>query len=166
MSWTATNPVAIGAPTKKSDYDKVWDNAQYLAIATLAANLKLFGDAAGTGTEWAAGLKIGSFTRDTTAASGDVAYTGAGFKPAALIFFAGYSTEAVSVGLSDVTIDACIIARTGRLSSAVAFYCGNTDGSASQTAVVKSLDADGFTLTYTKTGSPSGTETIYYLAIR
>ena len=26
MSWTVTNPVAVGAPTKKSHYDALWDN--------------------------------------------------------------------------------------------------------------------------------------------
>jgi len=30
MAWTSSNPVTIGNPTKKSDYDKLWDNAQYL----------------------------------------------------------------------------------------------------------------------------------------
>mgnify|MGYP001590095047 CR=1 FL=1 len=30
MAWTAVNPVAIGAATKKSDYDKLWDNADLL----------------------------------------------------------------------------------------------------------------------------------------
>ena len=30
MAWTATNPVVIGAATKKSDFDKLWDNADFL----------------------------------------------------------------------------------------------------------------------------------------
>ncbi len=30
MSWTNSNPVSIGAATKKGDYDKLWDNADYL----------------------------------------------------------------------------------------------------------------------------------------
>lgn len=30
MGWTAANPVVIGSATKKSDYDKVYDNADYL----------------------------------------------------------------------------------------------------------------------------------------
>lgn len=30
MSWTATNPVSIGSPTRKSHYDKLWDNLDYL----------------------------------------------------------------------------------------------------------------------------------------
>ena len=28
--WTSSNPVVIGEPTKKSDYDKLWDNADYI----------------------------------------------------------------------------------------------------------------------------------------
>jgi len=30
MAWTTANPVSIGAPTRKSQYDKLWDNVQYL----------------------------------------------------------------------------------------------------------------------------------------
>lgn len=30
MAWTSVNPVTIGNPTKKSDYDKVWDNVVIL----------------------------------------------------------------------------------------------------------------------------------------
>ena len=30
MAWTGTNPSTIGNPTKKSDYDKMWDNLLYL----------------------------------------------------------------------------------------------------------------------------------------
>ncbi len=31
MAWTSTNPVTIGNPTKKDDYDKLWDNVAMLA---------------------------------------------------------------------------------------------------------------------------------------
>lgn len=31
MAWTASNPVSIGNATKKSDYDKLWDNVALLA---------------------------------------------------------------------------------------------------------------------------------------
>ena len=30
MAWTAANPAVIGNATKKTDYDKLWDNAKYL----------------------------------------------------------------------------------------------------------------------------------------
>ena len=33
MAWTATNPVSIGDPTKKSHYDNVFDNTSYLKDA-------------------------------------------------------------------------------------------------------------------------------------
>lgn len=32
MAWTTTNPVTIGAATKKSDYDKLWDNCDFFKI--------------------------------------------------------------------------------------------------------------------------------------
>jgi phage-related tail fiber protein len=37
MAWTATNPATIGNPTKKSDFDKLWDNADYLKTYLLPA---------------------------------------------------------------------------------------------------------------------------------
>lgn len=30
MTWTGSNPVTVGNPTKKSDFDALWDNADYL----------------------------------------------------------------------------------------------------------------------------------------
>jgi hypothetical protein len=30
MGWTETNPVAIGAPTKKADFDALWDNVSFV----------------------------------------------------------------------------------------------------------------------------------------
>jgi hypothetical protein len=41
-----------------------------------------------------------------------------------------------------------------------------TGGGVSNNAVLKSFDADGFTLTWTKAGSPTGTLTVAYLALR
>lgn len=32
MAWTSVNPVTVGNPTKKSDFDKLWDNVQYFLI--------------------------------------------------------------------------------------------------------------------------------------
>ena len=58
-------------------------------LAKGAANLKLFMNAGATAPEWAAGIKIGEFTRSIAAASGDVGYTGVGFKPSAVIFLSG-----------------------------------------------------------------------------
>ena len=32
MAWTVANPVTVGNPTKKSDYDKLFDNVDYFKI--------------------------------------------------------------------------------------------------------------------------------------
>lgn len=132
-----------------------------------AANLKLFVNAAGTLAEWAAGVKVGTFTRDLTAGDGDVAYTGVGFKPFLVVFIASLSTGMGSVGVSDGTTHGSIyIYVGGTIPDTTALAAGNAAATAYQTAIVKTRDADGFTLTYTKTGLPTGTATIRYIAFR
>jgi len=111
--------------------------------------------------------KVITATRDLTAASGDVSYTGVGFIPTVLLVWFQLSTGAslAGIGFSD---------------SAKTNYCYNTllaGGSAYliaagtgstnyQRAIVKTYDADGFTLTWTKTGSPTGTLNLYFLCLK
>lgn len=117
--------------------------------------------------------KSGSLTRDMTVASGNVAYTGVGFKPKAIIFIAGDPTTAAnnaSVGFDDGATPASLanlnVVGAGQFfTPAFSVYLLQA-GSTLQTAVVLSFDADGFTLTWTKTGSPTGTMTVRYLALR
>ncbi len=143
--------------------------ATAIALAKGAANTKLFMNAGATAPEWAVGLKMGLFTRDMTAATGNVSYTGVGFKPAGLFFFGGISATLTH------TIGAHFLTFTGSL----AYYANNTvnldnnygialhvDGVNHQKAGISTLDSDGFTLTWTKTASPTGTATIYYLVFR
>jgi len=116
-------------------------------------------------------FKMGTFTRDQTAATADVAYTGVGFKPTHIIFFSSPgvtdNTYYSSYGFDDGTNHFCTVNRT-----AVNSQVGNKSiftgsGAVDQNAYVKSFDADGFTLTWTKTGSPAaGTMNIYYMAFR
>ncbi len=116
------------------------------------------------------GLHMGTFSRDMTAASGDVAYTGIGFTPKAVIFLAGVSTASISVGFGNASIHACIVVF---IASTTGFGTYSSleitlieEAGKSQAAVIKSLDSDGFTLTWTKNGSPSAaTASIFYLAI-
>lgn len=42
----------------------------------------------------------------------------------------------------------------------------NTAGSTDQNATIASYDADGFTLTWTKTGSPTGTATLLFICYK
>jgi len=51
MAWTTVNPVTVGNPTKKSDFDKIWDNADYIKawLAQFALNVKSDYGAVGNG---------------------------------------------------------------------------------------------------------------------
>lgn len=116
--------------------------------------------------------KLKSETRDYTAASGDVAYTGYGFQPTALIIIAsGGAVGGTSIGLGDVNLAEMCFLITGTdldgLETSEIVHISETEGSKEQTAVLKTLDADGFTLTWTKLGITSAaTLTMAVLAIR
>jgi hypothetical protein len=99
-------------------------------------------------------------TRAGAAASGDVSYTGAGFSPNGALIF-GHNSEGddeIFWGLFDDAASDFVLQfkdTTGthdmeivpnRLASA-------TDGAASQVGVLKSVDADGITMTWSKVGS-------------
>ena len=139
-------------------------------LAIGAANTKLFINAAGTAPAWASGLKVGNFTKDMTEATGTVAYTGVGFKPSAILFFAcGPTDNAISIGADDGT-NKGMVSAYGTLNFTVvttdSIYLLNAAGTTLQNARISSFDSDGFTLSWTKVGSPTGTATIIYLAIR
>jgi hypothetical protein len=40
MGWTGANPVTVGNPTKKSDYDKAFDNTLYVSTNVIPAGTK------------------------------------------------------------------------------------------------------------------------------
>lgn len=115
-------------------------------------------------------VKVKAETRDMTAASGNVSYTGYGFTPTQLLFFAsGGATGSGSFGSSDASkLYVCLCTPSG---AAVSFnktnciFLGELLG-ANQKAIVASYDAGvGFTLTWTKTGSPAaGTANILVVA--
>ena len=112
-------------------------------------------------------------TRDMTAASGDVAYTGYGFKPKAIIIASTMATvNIMSLGFGDEALSemALISSPSGGLAgfgadTAKIVVLKQVPATDEQTAVLKTLDADGFTLTWTKTGTPSGTGTLIVLAL-
>lgn len=139
-----------------------------LAEALGAANLGLFVDAAGTGVEWARGIKIVNSTRDIATASGTQAITGAGFKPAGCIIFATVSGGVVSsYGVDDGTTRASFRLNPTNLwytDTATSIYLITATGPEnSATAVVSSLDADGVTLTWTKNATPTGTASLTFV---
>lgn len=115
--------------------------------------------------------KVISTTRDMTAVSGDVSYTGVGFVPTSIIVLAAidgtvqYCIGAVDssrteTNLSNSAATQNMYTELNNILSVWAAAGGN------QTAVVKSFDSDGFTLTWTKYLSPTGTMTIKFLCFR
>ena len=117
-------------------------------------------------------FKVGSFTRDTALASGSQAVTGIGFKPKAVIFLSCQSTVVgeASWGLDDGSNPEVIYDdHNDNVDEYV--YDGSFSiydeegGGAFYTGKINSMDADGFTVGWTRTGAPTGTVTVIYLAI-
>ena len=107
-------------------------------------------------------------TRDLTAAAGDVATTGLGFTPSRLDVVATISTTFISsTGFSDVS---------GHCACVWTDYLGAQDGgaylvfmvtgaaSAQQEVTAVVYNADGFTLTWAKNGSPTGVVNLKIMA--
>jgi hypothetical protein len=122
----------------------------------------------------AATVAIGSITRAMDTASGDVATTGLGFKPTSIEFWVAVdSTNERSFGCSGLTnggyLNRCMTTDgTGaNTSSADCIRIIRSSAGNEQKAVLASFDNDGFTLTWTKVGTPpANTMVINYIARR
>lgn len=111
--------------------------------------------------------KLKAESRLGDAASGDVAYSGYGFKPKALIIFAT-TTIWVSWGFGDVNLaEMCMYkeATHWESSSTSIIILEDDAGANGQTAVLKTLDTDGFTLTWTKLAAGSAAINFMVLAL-
>ena len=103
--------------------------------------------------------KLKNESRAAAAVTGDVIYTGYGFKPKALIcLFCNTGTnDPAGIGFGDVNLVEMCMYRTTNApaaweASTSLFINLQLAVGHSQTAVIKTLDADGYTLTWTKTG--------------
>ena len=142
------------------------------AVALGSANLKLFMNAAGDGVEWAVGMKLGTFERDQATASGTQAVTGVGFKPSHVIFLANQQTSLKgSVGFDDGTLAYSILNYGATIASSWALNSGNSiflheGAGVAYYGKITTLGSDGFTITWTRDGAPTGTGLIYFMAFR
>lgn len=109
----------------------------------------------------------GSFARDISLTSA-LGITGVGFTPKAVFFMSvgvsankfggiGFDNGAVSPSLDIDFTDAQLFQQTQQI---IHKDVGNFN-----LFSITSMDADGFTLGWSKTGTPTGTATIYYLAL-
>ena len=135
------------------------------ALDATAGGFQLI-SAAGTPTN-----KLGSFTRVLSDASGNQAITGVGFKPRLVTFQTGIGggSNWASAGQSDVSSNDCLefgIIGFFPQGGVAGIQRDTVGGGDYNSFVVASLDSDGFTLTWTKFGSPTATATILYNAYK
>jgi hypothetical protein len=109
--------------------------------------------------------KIYQATRVLSAASGNVAYTGLGFKPS----FIQFQLAAIggniwgSIGQSDGVLNTSLTTQVGTTLSEyyqntiAGFASDNASGSSNQQFTLASFDLDGFTLAWVKAGTPTAT---------
>jgi hypothetical protein len=113
--------------------------------------------------------KVKQFTRDLSASNGDVSYTGIGFMPSSLIITAQqYCQVPWSMGMADgesQIVDMLPYFNARSQSNSYIIYIVTALGT-EQRAVLKSFDADGFTLTWTKIGNPTGIAYLHVLAMK
>ena len=116
---------------------------------------------------------ITAFTRALDGASGDVAYTGVGFQPTCLIgIMAIQDDDMMAIGFADDDTDDRSILDgyagvAGKYEMSAYFMRCQEGAAAGQGCIVKSYDADGFTLTWTLFGTPSAkTLQVYILCLK
>jgi hypothetical protein len=117
------------------------------------------------------GHHIGNFTRVCDAATGDVSYTGVGFKPSLILFMGSVdATFTVFFGWDNGTSYACTTVNTSNswyTGPSGSLYLHISGGSDFQRGYVLSMDTDEFTIHWTKSGTPAAvTGNVMYLALR
>ncbi len=129
----------------------------------------------GTATGFGSGIYSGTLSRDSAAATATVAYTGIGFQPKALIAFSTVSNvDQISWGLDDGITGVSQYDYNYGVAGSWA-NAGATGTSPSilpreeaavwQSGYITSWDSDGFTIQWTKTGSPTGLIIVQYMVI-
>jgi hypothetical protein len=136
-----------------------------------SADQKLFVQADGKGTEFSKGLCVKAFSRDLTAVTATgVAHNGAGFKPGAIVIVGTIQNSVnCSIGFSDFTTHISLNSYdTGLWSfnSSTEVLVAYNDATNLQTLTTLVATTDGFTGTWTKTNSPTGTFSYAVLFLR
>lgn len=114
---------------------------------------------------------VNSFTKNLADASGSQAVTGVGFKPKAVIGFvtpASGSAQVFSLGFSNQTNNFSTTqdSTTAGTFDGEAFWLWAKESNTNyQLATITSFDTDGFTISWTKNGTPTASVDVVYLAI-
>ncbi len=115
-------------------------------------------------------VKLVTVTHDISI-TGDQAITGAGFAPGKAIVLANITASGnASIGFTDGTSDFVLIANAGgtlgNFTNLTNALVGMYFAATSATAIHKTMDADGMTITWSKSGAPTGTATLLIMFIR
>jgi len=172
---TLTNNAAIILPSGANIVCAAGDT--FTVVGLLDNVAAVFGYQRADGTALVGGSggitsKVGTFTRDMSAATGNVAYTGVGFKPSLIIFTSQVDGANASLALaftpgSSNTYGVSIIQNAGgAVNYKVDALAIQPVNGQLQQAYILSMDNDGFTLSWTKYNSPSGTATVRYIAFK
>ena len=113
-------------------------------------------------------------TRDSATASGTQAVTGVGFRPTTVFVIASESANECSIGWCDSSLGGeSLMNDGGRVDNrwGVGFWNAYeiqlmTDSGSAYSGYISSYDSDGFTVTWVKYGSPTGTIAMRALCIR
>jgi hypothetical protein len=166
------NVNTLGAKTIKKLHDQdLADNdievGQIVTVVYDGTNFQMQSQVANTPSITS---KVIASTRDTTAASGDVAYTGVGFPPTSIHVQAHIEgTHFSSYGFADsakTAMSTNVRNDSNTYGNSDKFITIDTGVGAQQVAIIKTYDSDGFTLTWTKAGSPTGTAQLYFLCYK
>lgn len=117
-------------------------------------------------------VKVKTETRSMNGASGDVSYTGYGFAPSSLKIFANVDYTAYGcMGMCDANKTMVSFyyyySASSSFGGGILIFLRSESATVGQSAVIKSYDSDGFTLTWTKVSTPTtGTATIIVEAIK
>ena len=135
--------------------------------ATVGAILTTLGGIAYTDTRF----KIGATSKDISNTD-DLVISTVGFQPKAVVFLANQdSTTKASVGIDTQIASLAIANGHGYIASAwvpaadASIFAVET-GTDTMKGRISAFAAGGFTLSWTKAGTPTGTIAIYYLAFR
>lgn len=112
----------------------------------------------------------GQLSKNISEASVNTAYTGVGFTPKAVFFLSAiYGAYSVGMGVAGAenkgaSFSGVTAAPVGSSDACINLVEVGGSGDYSY-ATIASLDADGFTLAWVRSGTPVGTRTVSYLAI-
>lgn len=112
---------------------------------------------------------VGQFTYDVSTASGTQAITGLGFKPKSLVMFSSIAGQALTASWGMATQGGRVMLLQDSNGNFQSLNTGmiylNPSASNTATGNLSSFDSGGFTIAWTKSGTPTGTATIMYLAL-